>query len=325
MKYLKIYKKEEDYEKVVDTNGPGETIHCVSLAEDTKDVNYDISIIGTATTNKPFNLYLNGTNKDDYQNGKVEVVPDENGTFVLTLDKKLVSTYRMFGCDGKDDGDANNVKTVVNITGTGKIISMFGMFGDSKSLRHVNVSNFNLSKCTNLSRMFSGCENLEYINIENWDLTKLEDCSFFASGCSKLKEIRLPQTLKKIDKGFLYKCPSLEKINLPNRLEYIGNGALRRTSISRIEFPETIKELSDSCVVVNSNIEKLDIIIHSLTPPTIIDNDKKNTNNRPFGIISNTNNNQFYIDKVTIYVPQEAVETYKAVDVWKDYNIQPIN
>lgn len=322
MKYLKIYKKEEDYEKVVDANGPGETIHCVSLEEDTKDVNYDISIIGTATTNKPFNLYLNGTNKDDYKNGKIEVVPDENGNFALTLDKKLASAYRMFGGDGKDDGDANNVKTVVNITGTGKMISMFGMFGDSKSLRNVNVSNFNLSKCTNLSRMFSGCENLEEINIENWDLTKLEDCSFFAGGCSKLKTIKLPNTLKKIDKYFLFRCLSLEKITLPNRLEYIGHNALSRTDISRIEFPKTIKELSDSCAIVNSNIEKLDIIIHTQIPPTIIDNDKKNSDNWPFGIISNLSN--FSIEKVTIYVPQEAVETYKSTNVWKDYKILPI-
>lgn len=322
MKYLKIYKKEEDYEKVVDANGPGETIHCVSLEEDTKDVNYDISIIGTATTNKPFNLYLNGTNKDDYKNGKIEVVPDENGNFVVTLDKKLVSAYRMFGGDGKDDGDANNVKTVVNITGTGKMISMFGMFGDSKSLRHVNVSNFNLSKCTNLSMMFFGCENLEEINIENWDLTKLENCSFFANRCSKLKEIRLPQTLKKIDTCFLYKCSSLENVTLPNNLEYIGGGAFIETSISKLELGKNIKELSDSCVLVNSNVKTLDVIIHTSTPPKIIDNDKKNSDNCPFGIISNLSH--FSIEKVTIYVPQDAVDTYKSTNIWKDYKILPI-
>ena len=66
---------------------------------------------------------------------------------------------------------------------------MFGMFQECKKLTNLDLSSFNTSNVTNMSKMFSYCESLTSINLSSFNTAKVTDMGdmFFYSG--KLKKI----------------------------------------------------------------------------------------------------------------------------------------
>ncbi len=177
--------------------------------------------------------------------------------------------------------------------------------------------------------------------------------------CNSLKSIELPKGLKYIANAMFAECTDLAEVNFPDELYKIGSGAFYEcTSLKSIILPESVTQL-DSCYCVYiyplegktfagctslltakiPNVETIplncfdgdtqlqnvtlgagvktimkdafkdctnlkQLCVYATTPPTLKD----------ANIFSSTN-----YENCTLYVPESALETYKAADGWKNF------
>ena len=64
-----------------------------------------------------------------------------------------------------------------------------GLFSGTK-FKHINISYWNVSNVTDMSRMFCGCESLKSVgDISNWDVSSVENTSNMFYDCKKLKSV----------------------------------------------------------------------------------------------------------------------------------------
>ena len=63
----------------------------------------------------------------------------------------------------------------------------------------------------------------------------------------EIHEIRLPNTLKYIEKEAFWGCWRLEKVDLPNSLEILGNYCFFRTGLRKITIPGGVKRIPHMC------------------------------------------------------------------------------
>ena len=56
-------------------------------------------------------------------------------------------------------------------------------FSGMKTLKQLNVSNWNTSNITTLRDTFNGCTNLEYLDVSNWDVSKVTDMYGIFDNC----------------------------------------------------------------------------------------------------------------------------------------------
>jgi surface protein len=70
---------------------------------------------------------------------------------------------------------------------TSKVTDMSRMFAYCESLTSLDVSNFNTSNVTNMCNMFSYCENLKTIYVgKGWNTNKVEDSKEMFANCPNL-------------------------------------------------------------------------------------------------------------------------------------------
>ena len=167
---------------------------------------------------------------------------------------------------------------------------------------------------------FSGCKALTKINIPN-SVTFIEYLVF--SGCSSLVEVNLPNNIKTIGTSLFERCSSIEKIKIPNSVTSIEGEAFEKcSSLKEIKIPNSVTNIGscafDGCdklkyvtfgesvkkigeqTFPQSNDEDLVIEITSETPAALRGADA-------FGFLC------------TIYVPENALETYLNAKFWKEH------
>jgi len=85
-----------------------------------------------------------------------------------------------------------------------------------------------------------------YIELDLSKATNLTEIPERAlSSCYGLIRVKLPPTIKRIEKTAFYHCYFLEEIELPASLEYIGDSAFSGcTSLKQVELPQGLTELS---------------------------------------------------------------------------------
>lgn len=95
-------------------------------------------------------------------------------------------------------------------------------------------------------------------------LTTLGTSAF--SGCSGLTAINIPQSLTKIPNSAFSSCTSLSAIAIPEGVTSIGASAFNGcSSLRSFEWPSTLSFVGSS----NLSSDRLSIISHATTPPTI--------------------------------------------------------
>ena len=169
---------------------------------------------------------------------------------------------------------------------------------------------------------YSGCTNLYRVNIPN-TVTSIGKKAF--SGCTSLMECGIPDSVRSIGESAFTNCTQLSYITLPNGLEYLGSHAFENClNFYNINIPSTLTSLPAYCfyncdglsdIEIPSTIQVIgnyafgycsglyNLTIYSMTPPTI-------TTSTFFNVNSN----------FKIFVPSEAVNTYKAADGWRTYS-----
>ena len=129
----------------------------------------------------------------------------------------------------------------------------------NKNITEAKIEAFeNLDVKGILDCAFSYCDLLQKIDLLQTGITEIEGDAFL--GCSMLKEIKLPSTLKKLDRYAFAGCTSLNEIKLPNTLIKLGQCVFYGcTSLKKIDLSQTgITEIYPQ-TFMNSVLEEIEL------------------------------------------------------------------
>ena len=157
-----------------------------------------------------------------------------------------------------------------------------------------SITEVDLSACKSMGdNVFSGCKKLEnVIGLEN--LKSIPDEAFFGTA---LKSVDLPVCTTIGSRAFSA-CSGLQSVDLP-KVESIGNNVFWGSGIRKISLPETLKNMGYQC------FDKVTEYTFNGTQPAVLHVDDGYT--------------AFSGATFIIRVPESAIDTYKAADVWKNY------
>ncbi len=174
-------------------------------------------------------------------------------------------------------------------------------------------------------KTFYDCTSLESIRLPE-NLESIQYCAF--QNCTSLVSVIFPENLKEIAGYAFYGCSSLKSIELPDSELTLSLSSVYTfaacTSLLTAKIPnvETIcaycfdgdtqlqnvtlgtgvKNIEKDAFKDCSNLKQL--CVYATTPPVLQDSN----------IFSSTN-----YEQCTLYVPAEALETYKSTDGWKNF------
>ena len=150
------------------------------------------------------------------------------------------------------------------------------------------------------SSAFSDCSSLTSITIPN-SVTSIGSSAF--SDCSSLTSITIPNSVTTVGDYAFYKCSSLTSITIPNSVTTVGDYAFYKcSSLTSITIPNSITSIGWRAFLACSSLTQITCLAQ--TPPTCGDD--------CFYGVPRT---------IPLYVPDEAVEDYKAAAVWQEFNI----
>lgn len=184
-------------------------------------------------------------------------------------------------------------------------------FSDCSSLQSVD-----LPVCTTIgSSAFYGCSGLQSVDL--LACTTIDSYAFFA--CSGLQTVDLPTCMTisegafsncsglqsvvlsvctTIGEGAFSGCSDLQSVDLP-KVESIGSSAFVSSGITKVSLPGTLKNMGYCC-------------FDTVTEYTF-------NGTQPAVLYEDNNYFAFYGATFVIRVPESAIDTYKAADVWKNY------
>jgi len=146
--------------------------------------------------------------------------------------------------------------------------------------------------------VFYYCTSLTSITIPE-NITSIGASAF--SHCESLVSITIPESVTRIEEATFDNCTSLTSITLPESVMYIGTYAFYKCkSLASITIPESVRSMGS---YVLQNCSNLGSVYLKATEPASMGSEvfRNNASGRK------------------IYVPADAVETYKSADGWLDY------
>ena len=170
---------------------------------------------------------------------------------------------------------------------------------------------------------FCGCEALKKINIPN-SVTFIEYMAF--DGCSSLAEVTISNNIETLTSSVFYGCSSLAHIKIPNSVTSIEEFAFENcSSLSEINIPNSVTSIGDRTfyycdklkyVKIGENVTE----IGGMAFPQDDDEDLviEITSETP----ANLGSVEAFGFLCTIYVPENALETYLNAKYWKDHAYQ---
>lgn len=170
-----------------------------------------------------------------------------------------------------------------------------GAFHSCSKLQNVNISN-----CTYIGKSaFLGCSSITEVDLSA--CKTLGDYAF--DGCKKLENVIGLEKFKSIPEG-AFSETALKSVDLPI-VESIGNTAFWKSSISKISLPATLKSMGYQCF---DNVKEYTF---NGTQPAVLAEELSSS--------SFYNHPAFDGTSYIIRVPESAIDTYKAADIWKNY------
>ena len=140
---------------------------------------------------------------------------NKKGKYIIEYSFKnnLTKTCYMFnGCKSLKNLNLSNFNTQ-NVT------NMSGMFFGCKSLANLNLTNFNTQNVTDMSSMFYDCKSIANLDLSNFNTQNVTDMSSMFFGCKSFTNLNLSnfntQNVTNMNNMF-YDCISLRNINLSN-------------------------------------------------------------------------------------------------------------
>ena len=145
---------------------------------------------------------------------------------------------------------------------------------------------------------FYYCTSLASIEIPN-SVTNIGSYAFYY--CTSLASITIPNSVTNIGSYAFSSCASLASIEIPNSVTNIGSNAFNNCiSLASIEIPNSVTNIENGAFYYCTSLTS--VTVEATNPPAL-------GNSTFYGTDAN----------LTIYVPAESVDTYKAASGWSDY------
>ena len=80
--------------------------------------------------------------------------------------------------------------------------SLYGLFGECRSLKNINCSNFDTRLAKNMTFMFANCHELEDVDISSFEPENLSDISYMFFNCPNIKRFTIGSSMIKYLKDF---------------------------------------------------------------------------------------------------------------------------
>lgn len=179
-------------------------------------------------------------------------------------------------------------------------LSMCTSVGSAAFHNCSKLQNVNISNCTYIGKSaFLGCSSITEVDLSA--CKTLGDYAF--DGCKKLENVIGLEKFKSIPEGVFSKT-ALKSVDLPI-VESIGNEAFWKSSISKVSLPATLKSMGYQCF---DNVKEYTF---NGTQPAVLAEELSSS--------SFYNHPAFDGTSYIIRVPESAIDTYKAADIWKNY------
>ena len=168
-------------------------------------------------------------------------------------------------------------------------------------------------------------------------------------GCSELKDVHLPNDIKRITNYMFQRCTALEQIQIPDSVKEIGYAAFDQSGIASIQLPDSLEKL-EAYALANTQLRSIRIPdgVKGDQPGSYVaagckrlkeaylGRNQDYTTITSFTFFDNCDSLQLlriyagtppqcyssYLDyrkTCVLEVPEDAVELYKATDVWKEF------
>lgn len=149
-------------------------------------------------------------------------------------------------------------------------------------------------------RAFCRCDTLTRVNIPD-SVTSIGEQAFY--GCDALQEVNIPDSVVHIEREAFAYCDTLTRITLGRNIASIGEGAFCCCfALTRIILPAGVKRIEKYAFDTCSALQE--ITVPTTVPPS--------TDSLTF---ENLNRN------IRVYVPAEALETYRTAEGWKEFKL----
>ena len=136
-------------------------------------------------------------------------------------------------------------------------------------------------------------------------VTTIRQSAFYS--CTSLREVSFPESITTIELAAFGQCESLESIVLPPNITEVATTLFFQcTSLRSVTIPASVTNIDMTPFVKCPSLTEITCL--ATTPPAL----------HAMAFLLMT------LGDITLYVPEEAVETYKATPTWKDFNVQPV-
>ena len=150
------------------------------------------------------------------------------------------------------------------------------------------------------SYAFNSCTGLTSVTIGN-SVTSIGNYAFYS--CSSLTSLTIGNSVTSIGGKAFYECSSLTSVTIPNSVTSIGNYAFNGCKgLTSITIGSGIKSIGSQAFAKCSDLT--DMFCYAENVPS--------TNSDAF--------TDSYIEYATLHVPEESLDTYKAVEPWSGFN-----
>lgn len=143
----------------------------------------------------------------------------------------------------------------LKIKSKSRIASVLSMFENCKLLEEIDLTEFTMSNCRDMTRLFKGCSRLKTIKLNGADTSKVKSMQEMFYGCRSLKELDISEldtsSVINIGKMFIY-CDKLTKLN-------IG-----RMNTDNVRYADGILFGCRKLVNINVNNELMNTLIYTL-------------------------------------------------------------
>lgn len=136
-------------------------------------------------------------------------------------------------------------------------------------------------------------------------VTTIRQSAFYS--CTSLREVSFPESITTIELAAFGQCESLESIVLPPNITEVATTLFFQcTSLRSVTIPASVTNIDLTPFVKCPSLTEITCL--ATTPPAL----------HAMAFLLMT------LGDIALYVPEEAVETYKATATWKDFNVQPV-
>lgn len=212
------------------------------------------------------------------------------GECVTTIDETaFYDCTHMLRVNSNTDGTYNIPSGITSIDDRG--------FDSCSALVHLSLPD---TLTTIGGDCFKNCRSLVALDIPD-SVTSIGNRAF--AGCTSLASLEIGSGLTTIPTDCFLGCTSLITVDVPSNVTTISESAFRScTALSSVTISSAITNIGDTAFANDSRLES--VTVWATTPPTL-------------------GNNAFYKSQVladlTIYVPCESVDAYKAATNWSSY------